>query len=191
VLADGSTACWGDLALATFPLPVSHLVAAFALLSDGSLFTRHGLRIDGIDHVTDASQSSQGLKMPSACAVTSDTSLYCWGSNDFGQLGDGTTQERTAPTLVGNGFLQVVQTPDNTNDAAACALTTVGSLVCWGQTVGALTPVALGVTSVQQLVVQPSASPAVTDILGQFYALTVDGTIIELSLTGGKPLTIQ
>jgi len=34
------------------------------------------------------------------CAVTSTGRLYCWGNNDEGQLGDGTTTSRLVPTLV-------------------------------------------------------------------------------------------
>ena len=34
------------------------------------------------------------------CGVTATGGTYCWGSNDFGQLGDGTTTERHAPVAV-------------------------------------------------------------------------------------------
>lgn len=35
-----------------------------------------------------------------ACAVRKDGSLWCWGRNSYGQLGDGTTQNRSTPTRV-------------------------------------------------------------------------------------------
>ena len=35
-----------------------------------------------------------------ACGVTAAHAAYCWGTNDHGQLGDGTTTPRLAPTPV-------------------------------------------------------------------------------------------
>lgn len=34
------------------------------------------------------------------CTVTDQGALYCWGSNDHGQVGDGTTEERLSPSRV-------------------------------------------------------------------------------------------
>jgi len=35
-----------------------------------------------------------------ACGITTGGVAYCWGLNDMGQLGDGTTADRLVPTLV-------------------------------------------------------------------------------------------
>ena len=63
------------------------------------------------------------------CAINSDKSLYCWGRNLFGQVGDGTTETRTAPTKIGTGgaWASVSAGYEQT-----CAITTGKSLYCWG-----------------------------------------------------------
>ena len=34
------------------------------------------------------------------CALAADSTAWCWGANEHGQLGDGTTQNRALPTLL-------------------------------------------------------------------------------------------
>jgi alpha-tubulin suppressor-like RCC1 family protein len=64
------------------------------------------------------------------CAIDATQSLYCWGYNGNGNIGDGTTTDRMAPTLVGapGSFAQV-----STGFAHSCALTTAGVAYCWGR----------------------------------------------------------
>ena len=35
-----------------------------------------------------------------SCGVTAEGTAYCWGWNEYGQLGDGTTTQRLTPVLV-------------------------------------------------------------------------------------------
>ena len=38
-----------------------------------------------------------------SCGIRTDRSLWCWGGNDDGQLGDGTTTGSTSPVEIGSG----------------------------------------------------------------------------------------
>jgi alpha-tubulin suppressor-like RCC1 family protein len=65
------------------------------------------------------------------CAVTTTGAVKCWGQNDYGELGDGSTDTSTVPADVVNaasGFQAVAAGIEHT-----CALTTAGAVYCWGQ----------------------------------------------------------
>src|SRR5262245_58064714 len=63
------------------------------------------------------------------CGVRKNSSLWCWGENDAGQLGLGHRGRRLVPTRVsiGTDWLQV-----STGYAHTCGIRTDGSLWCWG-----------------------------------------------------------
>jgi alpha-tubulin suppressor-like RCC1 family protein len=64
------------------------------------------------------------------CALLDDESVWCWGHNQFGSLGDGTTVDRALPTKVLN--LEGVESIQ-AGLYHVCAVRTDGSLWCWGR----------------------------------------------------------
>lgn len=67
------------------------------------------------------------------CAIGSDDKAYCWGRNDSGQLGDGSSSIRTTPTLVLDGespgaFKMLV----TTGDYHTCGIGSDDKAYCWG-----------------------------------------------------------
>ncbi len=64
------------------------------------------------------------------CAVAPAGGLKCWGSNEYGQLGDGTLPRRLTPVdVVGlTGGMAVIAA----GDRHGCARTNVGAVRCWG-----------------------------------------------------------
>ncbi len=64
------------------------------------------------------------------CALTDQGGVQCWGANGSGQLGDGSTTDRTTPVdMVGlpNGVQAIAA-----GDYHTCALTDQGGVKCWG-----------------------------------------------------------
>lgn len=63
------------------------------------------------------------------CAVQDDGAVQCWGANDLGQLGNGTTAASTEPkTVVGITTARSV----TAGNSHTCALIHDGSVRCWG-----------------------------------------------------------
>lgn len=64
------------------------------------------------------------------CALNTASEAYCWGKNSDGQLGDGTTTDRTTPVLVAGGlhFGTI-----SAGKAHVCATVNPGSIYCWGR----------------------------------------------------------
>jgi len=63
------------------------------------------------------------------CAVRTDGSVWCWGRNDSGQLGDGTTTDRGKPVRVPG---LAAATTVSAGSAHSCAVLVDGRVACWG-----------------------------------------------------------
>jgi alpha-tubulin suppressor-like RCC1 family protein len=68
------------------------------------------------------------------CAVSSAGAAYCWGRNQDGELGDGTTASSSVPVpvhtsgvLAGKRLTQITAA-----DGYTCALDSTGAAYCWG-----------------------------------------------------------
>jgi alpha-tubulin suppressor-like RCC1 family protein len=68
------------------------------------------------------------------CALTAAGGVLCWGYNLEGELGNGTDSMQTTPTAVSGSETGVVAITTGTKHA--CALTTAGSVLCWGWNAG-------------------------------------------------------
>lgn len=65
------------------------------------------------------------------CAIIDTGEVYCWGYNNKGQLGNGTTTDSSVPVKV-IGIDGKVVTQVGTANSTACAITTIGDMYCWG-----------------------------------------------------------
>src|SRR6478609_365846 len=82
------------------------------------------------------------------CGIRTDATLWCWGDNEYGQLGLGDQKDRWVPRRVGTGWVDV------TAGGHSCGIRTDATLWCWGyngsgqlglgDTIGRNTPTQVG-----------------------------------------------
>lgn len=122
LLASGSIDCWG--------------ADSYGDLGDGESETGEGggTRISrvpvSVRGITNATAISSNYA--SVCALLASGSIECWGLNNTGQLGNGTSgyaHDSTSPMPV-SGIADATQVAIGTGDA--CALLTTGGIDCWG-----------------------------------------------------------
>jgi DNA-binding transcriptional regulator YdaS (Cro superfamily) len=109
----GGVKCWGDNSFGQLgdntttqrltPVDVSGLASGVAAITAGEYYT---------------------------CALTTAGGVKCWGSNQFGQLGDSSTVNRLTPVDV-SGFTSGMAAI-KAGRAHTCAVATTGGVKCWG-----------------------------------------------------------
>ena len=65
-----------------------------------------------------------------ACGIRNRGTLWCWGGNSYGGLGDGTADSRYAPVQVGSDAW--TWTSIAATNGATCGVRADGSMWCWG-----------------------------------------------------------
>jgi alpha-tubulin suppressor-like RCC1 family protein len=116
-VVDGTVRCWGANASGQLgdgtnansaaPVAVIALTNVVALAATGGL------------------SSGQGH----TCAVLADGGARCWGQNNYGQLGNSTTQDRTVPDVVSSLTDALAVTAGGTH---TCVVRATGNAACWG-----------------------------------------------------------
>jgi alpha-tubulin suppressor-like RCC1 family protein len=112
LLADGTMQCWGDN---------THGQLGNASVTSPTAVPVQVTGVSGVFAMTVGGFHT--------CAVMADHTVQCWGRNDLGQLGDGTSTDAFSPVVV-SGLSGVSAVSGG--GSHTCALVTGGSVYCWG-----------------------------------------------------------
>jgi alpha-tubulin suppressor-like RCC1 family protein len=72
------------------------------------------------------------LSVGSTCALTDAGQIYCWGRNNYGQLGNGTTSDSSVPIAISGLTFSQIGASDPRNSNGFCATTDKNLGYCWG-----------------------------------------------------------
>ncbi|MBN1655311.1 MAG: hypothetical protein JXA30_16210 [Deltaproteobacteria bacterium] len=110
---DGRVSCWGDNG--------EEGRIGFGSSENQIFFPQEVLEIDDVVELSAAGNTT--------CALREDRTVWCWGDNAFGQLGNGTTEDSNRPVQVSNlSDVLAVECAE----FYTCAILASGALTCWG-----------------------------------------------------------
>jgi alpha-tubulin suppressor-like RCC1 family protein len=142
LLDDASVSCWGrnsgnlgdgttidrNTPTQTSSLGVNRTVA----LSERDFDNDGILNIFDVHQILDVRESSISSGGSHTCALLNNGTVSCWGRNNFGQLGDGTTTDRGTPTQTSSLGTGRTAIAISSGTFHSCALLDNGSVLCWG-----------------------------------------------------------
>jgi alpha-tubulin suppressor-like RCC1 family protein len=142
LVADGAR-CWGDgVADAQEPAGFRGAATAVAVgvgFACAAFAEPRAVRCSGADDrgqsaakepvLTGAKVTGISAGSKHACVVLEDGAVQCWGANDSGQLGDGTTTDSRVPALV-QGLPPAAEVKAGANHT--CARLRNKTVACWG-----------------------------------------------------------
>lgn len=88
------------------------------------LYSNDPVRVSGIENAVAVTAGFEH-----SCAVASSGQVWCWGDNEFGQLGDGAGEDSSAPVLVTDVADVVLMAA---GDFHNCVVKATGEAWCWG-----------------------------------------------------------
>ncbi|HET7543435.1 MAG TPA: hypothetical protein VFK05_26360 [Polyangiaceae bacterium] len=119
---DGGVTCWG---FSDHDQLGDAEPGSAAICPDTSLVRRPPARVAGLHDVTQLAAGAYHT-----CALQADGTVWCWGNNRKGQLGDGTTTTHPTPTQVSSLGAAAVKLSASVSQS--CAVLADGTLWCWG-----------------------------------------------------------
>ena len=115
VAADSTLWCWGSLHVVADPLNAPNVLTRVASTSPTQIPLVNVRTVAvGIDHI---------------CAIKTDGTVWCWGANKYGQLGNGTKIPSALPVQA--KISNVVSV--DAGSAHSCAIRNTQSVWCWGR----------------------------------------------------------
>lgn len=137
----GNVYCWGSNSTGSLG-DASYVDKAYPVrVLKGAAATGdyNGNYLSNIKSVSDSGDYLGGY-VRTVCAVSNAGNLYCWGSNNFGQLGDGTTSDSSTTARVLKGAAAAGDYDSsylaNVKSVSAgghvCAVTNNDNTYCWG-----------------------------------------------------------